>query len=122
MGKSSFTFAILHLCFRYFSSIEEIRSTVEFPPKSAFFSKLKQTEVNDDDYDDAKNLYESRCSLPDGHPDKWTNFGDFLKHYNLLDVRPLVQALSICFRKFKEFFNVDPGTKSYKSWYHILSK
>ena len=111
MGKN---YSILHLFqfeFRYFSSIEEIRSTVEFPPKSAFFSKLKQAEVDEEEYNESKNLYESRRSLPDGHPDKWTNFGDFLKHYNLLDVRPLVQALSVCFRKFREFFNVDPGTK-----------
>ena len=111
MGKN---YSILHLFqfeFRYFSSIEEIRSTVEFPPKSAFFSKLKQAEVDEEEYNESKNLYESRRSLPDGHPDKWTNFGDFLKYYNLLDVRPLVQALSICFRKFREFFNVDPGTE-----------
>ena len=113
MGKNCFTFSIFYLYFRYFSSIEEIRSTVEFPPKSAFYSKLKQAKVDDDEYNDAKNLYESRRSLPDGHPDKWFNFGDYLKHYNLLDVRPLVQALSICFRKFREFFNVDPGTKLY---------
>ena len=53
---------------------------MEFLPKSAFYSKLKQAEVDDDEYNDAKNLYESRRSLPDGHPDKWFNFGDFLKH------------------------------------------
>ena len=95
---------------RYFSSIEDIRTTIEFPPKSAFYSKLKQTEVSDDEYNDSKRLYESRLSLPDDHPEKWRNFADFLKFYNMLDVRPLVQALSICFRKFKEFFHVDPGT------------
>ena len=111
MGKICFTIPLLYSYFSYFSSIEEIRSTVEFPPKSAFFSKLKQAEVTDDEYNESKQLYDTRCSLPDDHPDKWTNFGDFLKHYNLLDVRPLVQALSVCFRKFREFFNVDPGTK-----------
>ena len=94
---------------RFFTSIEEIRSTIEFPPKSAFFSTLKQVNVTDDEYNESKQLYDSRCSLPDDHPDKWRNFGDFLKYYNLLDVRPLVQALSICFKKFKEYFHVDPG-------------
>ena len=45
----------------------------------------------------------------DSHPDKWNNFADYLKHYNLLDVRPLTIALSTCFKKFKEYFGVDPG-------------
>ena len=71
---------------------------------------MKQVAVNDDDYNEAKALYESKCSLPEGDPERWTNFADFLRYYNLLDVRPLVQALSICFQKFREFFGVDPGT------------
>ena len=28
-----------------------------------------------------------------------------------MDTRPLVEALKICFQKFKEYFDVDPGTK-----------
>ena len=117
MGMNFFEFSKPYKYLRYFSSIEDIRATLEFPPKSAFYSELKQLEVNEDDYIDAKNLYESRCLLPDNHPNKWSNFADYLKHYNLLDVRPLVKALSICFRKFREFFHVDPGTKFFIIWY-----
>ena len=47
----------------YFSSIEEIRSTLEFPPKTAFYSELKQEDVNDDDYEQAKRLYDYRRQL-----------------------------------------------------------
>ena len=99
---------MIHLL-RYFKSIEEIRSTKNFPTKAAFYSELKQSEVDDQEYNDAKHLYESRVTLSDNDPDKWDNFSDYLRYYNLSDVRPLVEALSICFQKFREYFNVDPG-------------
>ena len=51
--------------------------------------------------------------LSDSHADKWNNFADYLRYYNLLDTRPLAEALSICFEKFKEFFHVDPGDKAF---------
>ena len=58
-----FTFEGLVIYLRYFSSIDNIRSTLEFPPKEAFYSKLKQEAVNDDDYNEAKRLYETRRQL-----------------------------------------------------------
>ena len=94
---------------RYFKSIEEIRSTRTFPSKAAFYSELKQSEVDEQEYNDAKHLYESRVALSENDLDKWNDFSDYLRYYNLLDVRPLVEALSICFQKFREYFNVDPG-------------
>ena len=84
---------------------------MEFPPKTAFYSKLKQENVNDDEYEMSKRLYDTRRQLADTNVDQWNNFGDYLRYYNLLDTRPLVEALKICFSKFKEFFGVDPGTK-----------
>ena len=35
----------------------------------------------------------------------------YLKHYNLLDVAPLKEALQTCFKSFKNYFMVDPGNK-----------
>lgn len=91
-----------------FSSIEEIIAQKEFPPKEAFNSKLKQTEVPQEDYDEAKTLYETRLQLPEGHPDKWNNFSDWLEYYNMCDVEPLAHAISNQFAKFRLFFNIEP--------------
>ena len=49
--------------FRYFTSIEDIRSTLEFPPKEAFYSHLKQDNVDDEEYEISKRYYDSRRSL-----------------------------------------------------------
>ena len=95
----------------YFPSIESIRECVVFPPKSAFFSRLKQTGPTDEDYEKAKSLYESRIELPEDHLDKWNNFSDYLKWYNCQDVGPLVIALQNCFGKFYEYFKIDPFTR-----------
>ena len=51
------------ILFRYFNSIEEIRETIEFPPKEAFYSELKQQHVNHDEYIDSKELYDKRRQL-----------------------------------------------------------
>ena len=95
----------------HFQSIEAIRETIQFPNQSAFYSKLKQCGPSDEDYNHAKEMYETRLRLPDNHPDKWHNFSAYLKWYNCQDVGPLVVALSNSFQKFYEYFNVDPLTK-----------
>ena len=95
----------------YFKSIEEIRTQVKFPPYEAFFSELKQSNVPENEYKESKLLYDQRCSLPDDHEDKWYNFSDYLKHYNMLDVAPLVKAISNSFGKFFEHFGIDPCTR-----------
>ena len=69
---------------RYFSSIEEIRATIEFPPKSAFYSKLKQEGVDDETYNNQKKLYDSRMALPQGDENKWNNFSNFLEYYKVI--------------------------------------
>jgi len=48
---------------RYFNSIEEIRLTIDFPPKNAFYSQLKQEAVNDEEYESAKQFYNYRRQL-----------------------------------------------------------
>ena len=63
MGKNLLRNISLYNVLRYFTSIEEIRSTIEFPPKSAFFSQLKQQNVSDEDYELSKQLYDARRQL-----------------------------------------------------------
>ena len=92
----------------HFSSIEEINRTIEFPPREAFYSELKRANVPQDEYDEAKNLYDTRLHLPDGHDDKWNNFSDWLKFYNMCDVEPLVTAIVNQFEKFRVYFNIEP--------------
>ena len=85
--------------------------TSRFPPKEDFYSNLVQKEVNDDEYEKAKSLYETRICLSKHDPNRWYNFADYLKYYNLLDVVPLVTAVSNCFSKFFEHFGIDPALR-----------
>ena len=93
----------------YFDSIESITNCVDFPPKSAFFNTLKQTEINADDYEKAKGEFESRKLLPENDQRHIKNMACWLSHYNSLDVEPLVEAITNSFQKFHQFFSVDPN-------------
>ena len=94
--------------YTFFHSIEELRQTVDFPPYDAFYSELKRSNVAKEDYDEAKNLYESRLNLPENDPEKWSNFADWLRFYNVCDVGPLVKAIQSQFIKFRTYFNIEP--------------
>ena len=94
--------------YEYFGSMEQMRETTEFPPMEAFYSELKQKDAEADEYETAKAEYYRRYNLPESHPDKMENMVSWLVAYNLLDVGPLVKAISTSFRKFHEYFHVDP--------------
>ena len=93
----------------FFDSMESIKNYSDFPPKSAFFNSLKQIEVNNDDYENAKLEYENRKLLPESDPLHIKNMACWLNHYNSLDVEPLVEAINYSFQKFHELFSVDPN-------------
>ena len=82
--------------------MQQLRTASSFPPKQAFFNKMKQEHIDDDTYNACKSLYESKLAAGE-----WTNMSDSLKYYNLLDVEPLVQAIQTCFNNYAKFFNVD---------------
>ena len=82
--------------------MQQIRNATSFPPKQAFFNKLKQQHISEDDYNSSKSLFESKQAAGE-----WRNMGDYLRYYNLLDVEPLVQAITSCFNNYAKFFNVD---------------
>ena len=48
-------------------------------------------------YQEAKQEFHRRKNLPDNHVDKINNMRDWLIHYNLLDVKPLVEAIEKSF-------------------------
>ncbi len=64
--------------YEYFSSIEVLQNTKEFPPREAFFSSLTNSiMVTEEDYAFAKDTYTKfDC----------TNLLDYLLLYNLTDV------------------------------------
>ena len=82
--------------------MEQLRTATSFPPKEAFFNKLKQQNISEEDYNSSKSLYQSKQAAGE-----WKNMSDYLRYYNLLDVEPLVQAITICFDNYAKFFNVD---------------
>ena len=63
--------------------------------------------MDDDIYQKAKAEYYRRKSLPFFYPDRIFHMGDWLEHYNMLDVVPLVNAILNQFDRFHEYFNVD---------------
>lgn len=93
-----------------FTSVEEIRSTVDFPPYEAFFSSLKNCNIHFDDYKKGCLEYNRRKNLSVGDSDKVYNMCDWLCIYNCLDVSPLIQAISNSFTTFHQIFNVDPSS------------
>ena len=86
--------------------MQQIRNSTSFPPKEAFYNKLKQQHISEDDYNTSKSLFESKQAAGE-----WKNMADYLRYYNLLDVEPLVQALTSCFDNYAKFFNVDAGSR-----------
>ena len=88
--------------FRFYSTLDKVRQSKTFPPKQAFYNKLKQQHIDEDVYNNSKAVFDNKIAAGE-----WSSMSDYLKFYNLLDVVPLVQALSTCFDNYAKFFNVD---------------
>jgi len=84
-----------------FKSIEEMRKCVEFPPIEDF---LTDKSINPQIYEKCKSMFDQKMSLPEADPEKWRNFEDYLKFYNLSDVGPTAVALQRQFDIFKVCF------------------
>ena len=97
--------------YEFFQSIEQIEEMESFPPYEAFYSSLKNQNITIEQYQDAKQTFDSHINLPIGDKNRWCSMKDFLKYYNLLDVRPLVDAIGNSFHAFEEHFGVNPFAK-----------
>ena len=91
-----------------FKTVEAMKNCIEFPSITDFWSDLKQNTVDEKSYESAKQEFDRRRKLPDTHADHISNMFDWLRYYNLLDVKPLTRAIETANSKFNEFFNVDP--------------
>ena len=90
-----------------FKNVEAMKQCVEFPSITDFWSDLKQKTVDEKSYESAKQEFNRRNSLPKSHKDHISSMFDWLRYYNLIDVKPLTKAIATANSKFKEFFNVD---------------
>jgi len=81
-----------------FQSIEDIRACVQFPPIEDF---LTDKSIDPRIYEKCKSMFVQKMALPEEHPEKWRNFEDYLKFYNLSDVGPTSLALMRQFDIFK---------------------
>lgn len=82
--------------------MDQLNSCVVFPPQKAFFNELHQKEIDDNEYQNARTLFNTKIAS-----NKWKNMSDYLRYYNLLDVVPLVEALKTCFESYAKFFDID---------------
>ena len=86
--------------------MKELQKSNQFPPKEAFFNKMKQQHIDDDIYITSKSVFDNKMAAGE-----WTSMADYLRYYNLLDVEPLVQALQTCFDNYAKFFGVDANSR-----------
>ena len=95
--------------YQYYHGIEELRNAKEFPPHSAFYSDLEsKLTCTEEQYNEAKNLFNRRMTLSDDDENKWSSMLDYLQYYNELDVIPLIGAIKSWFSTFQSTFSIDP--------------
>ena len=85
--------------YSYYKSVEELSRATEFPPPEAFYNDLRNTEVDHNLYDIAKEEFNRRKNLPDNHKEKVNTpivcgcgKQGFLKNFKLI----IVQAHTLC--------------------------
>ena len=79
-----------HFCYEYITSFDKLNESV-LPPKEAFDSKLKNTQLTDDQYKHLQFVWDHY---------KMKSLKDLLIWYNNLDVAPFVKAV----KKQREFY------------------
>ena len=95
--------------YEHFKTVAEIRACTVFPKYEDFNSTLTGM-CDHQQYMDAKREFDRRMDLPAGHEDRWTSFEDYLKWYNISDVKPASKALLNQFRVLRKNFGIDPMT------------
>ena len=95
--------------YTFFTKIEQMAIYTEFPPRDAFFSELRNSNVSKTEYDQAKFEFYRRKALPENNPERMRSMRDWLSYYNQLDTEPLACAIENSFRNFFEIFGLDPS-------------
>ena len=76
-----------------------IKPDHEFWEKSEFFSELKQSAINDEDYENSKYLYQTL---------KMRNLGDLNDLYNTQDVILLAEIIESRFQAMQNTYGFNP--------------
>ncbi len=83
-----------------------MRACTHFPPYESFTSLIyTPCRVL---YNECKALFNYRINLPENDVDKWYSFADYLRHYNLSDVKPTALAMMSQFSRFYRSFKISP--------------
>ena len=88
-----------------FTTIEAMRECTSFPDIEVF---RRDKDIDLDVYENCKKIFHERIALPNNDPNKWYNFVDYLKFYNLSDVLPTSMALINQFNTFNICFGLNP--------------
>ena len=94
--------------YQHFRTVEEVVATTNFPGHLAFYSSLKDTNVDPEIYAETRKYFEFCKKLPASDPRHMRNMGCFLRRCNLIDCRPLVEAITTSFAAFHRYFGLDP--------------
>ena len=82
------------------TSLREFEKMREFPPKSSFYSTIREENITDDDYEHGKEVFKAF---------KLRNMGEYLRLYNRLDVILLLEALESFRSVGIREFGLDPA-------------
>lgn len=84
--------------YSHFSCLSVLNES-ELPPKEAFFNRLTQCEISDDDYEHAVNVFNSfKCK----------SFAEYLEIYQNTDVLLLAEVFTSFRRMSMSYYNLDP--------------
>ena len=79
-----------HFPYEWMTELRKL-SNKRLPPREAFFSSLKNTNISDEEYQDCIRIWKEKGM---------TNMKDYLRYYNTQDVEPFISAIE----RHREFF------------------
>ena len=82
--------------YEYITNINKLNET-QFPPHSAFFSKIKNKNISLADYNECKQIFRNKGMK---------NLKDYLKYYMVLDTVPFLEAVNNHCKVFEQM-NID---------------
>ena len=86
-----------HFCYDYITDLEKLEET-SLPQKEAFFNKLKNESISDEDYAQCQRVWQE---------EGMKTIGDFLRWYNDKDVKPFLEALNVQVNLYKDQLHLD---------------
>ena len=83
--------------YEYITRLDRLEET-KLPPKSAFYSSLKNSNISDDEYEECKRIWKTY---------KMKTLKDYLVYYNNLDTKPFIDCIEVQSKIYSEEFGLD---------------